>query len=564
MAIGGTWSKQRWRKSPLDPGTAFARMETGASIPRSAEMATMSHVATNSESGRLVEFLRTPAAYAERPSDVQVVETHISWVFLAGRYAYKLKKPVRFEFLDFSTPALRRRACRDEVRLNRRLAPDVYLDVFPVTAASDGTLQLAGSGTKVDWVVQMRRLPADRALDRLLREDRLTPAEASTVARFLAKFYSKLPSESVNPNEYRAALDHHIRANRAALLQALPQDAVRIRRIHSAQLRYLHVQYALFDNRVMAGRIVGGHGDLRPEHIYLERTPAVIDCIEFSDELRQVDTADELNFLAMECDRLGRGDFGQLVLSTYEDICGDPIPPTLSSFYRSYRACVRAKVTLLQSGQQAEERQPALNRLTRQYLDWADYDAEQLGPPCLLVVFGLMGTGKSTLARKLAEAFGAEVISTDSIRRSMWGASPTPAHYGEGIYRPETRGQVYDELLRQAGDLLDKGRSVILDGTFLARELRERANELSRRHGALALDVWCDCPRETALARVQGRAQTGGSESEARVDLYDAQVREFQPPAANSATVQVNTTADLARQLQIVFDKLRETSAGRV
>jgi predicted kinase len=319
------------------------------------------------------------------------------------------------------------------------------------------------------------------------------------------------------------------------------------------------VQKALFDGRVVSGRIVEGHGDLRPEHIYLANPPVVIDCIEFSDELRRVDIADELNFLAMECDRLGNGDLGQLILSTYEDVSGDRIPAPICSFYRCYRASVRAKVAILQAGQQSEDQRCAFSRLTHQYIDWADHYADQLGRPCLLVVFGMMGSGKSTLARKIAEAFDIDVLTTDHIRHSMMGSSVSPARYGEDLYRPESRGQVYDELFRQAAAVLDNGQSVILDGTFLSRELRSRARDLSRRHGAEVLCISCECTKETSLARIQQRAEAGQSESEARADLYDAQARGFQPPIDETSTVRIDSTAPLVQQLQDVCEKLRKS-----
>jgi predicted kinase len=311
---------------------------------------------------------------------------------------------------------------------------------------------------------------------------------------------------------------------------------------------------------VVSGRIVEGHGDLRPEHIYLANPPVVIDCIEFSEELRRIDIADELNFLAMECDHLGNGDFGQLVLSTYEDVSGDRIPAHLSSFYRCYRACVRAKVASLQAAQQTGDKRQARSCLTHQYIDWADHYAEQLGRPCLLVVFGLMGGGKSTLARKIAETFDFEVLSTDHIRRSIMGPSPSPANYGDGLYRTESRHQVYEELFRQAGAILDKRQSLILDGTFLSRELRSRARDLSRRHGAEVLNVLCECPKEVSLARIQKRVEEGRAESEARADLYEAQARDFQPPSDDTSTVRIDTSAHIVQQLDHVCEKLRTST----
>jgi predicted kinase len=306
---------------------------------------------------------------------------------------------------------------------------------------------------------------------------------------------------------------------------------------------------------------VEGHGDLRPEHIYLENPPVVIDCIEFSKELRTLDMADELNFLAMECDRLGNGDFGKLILSTYEEVSGDRIPAHLCSFYRCYRACVRAKVAMLQAGQQMGDQQRNFNRQARQYIDWADHYATQLGRPSMLVVFGLSGTGKSTLAKKLAESLDVDVLSTDHIRRTMIGTSLSPANYGEGLYSADSRNQVYDELFRQAGAILDKSQSLILDGTFSSRELRSRARRLSICHGADVLFVLCECSKDTSLSRIQTRLEQSHSESEARADLYESQARDFQVANDVEPTLRINTTQqEPTNQLQCVFEMLRKST----
>ena len=261
------------------------------------------------------------------------------------------------------------------------------------------------------------------------------------------------------------------------LIDAIPREHSRIRRIQSAQHRYLCLEAEVFEDRVAAGRVVDGHGDLRPEHIYLDGRPVVIDCIEFSDELRTVDIVDDLCFLAMECERLGDGDFGKLVFTRCEKVCGSSVPESLFAFYRSYRAMVRAKITLLQSQQRSNIGvETNFDVLVRQYLDLADRHAMALGPPCVLIIGGLMGTGKSTLAQRLADAFDIEVLSTDHVRRSLQGASNLPAGYGEDNYRPEMRGRVYDALLSQAKDVLGASQSVILDGTFLTGQTCEIAS----------------------------------------------------------------------------------------
>ena len=504
----------------------------------------------------VVELMNDPSSYPDRPCSVQVIETHISWVFLTDRYAYKLKKPVRFEFLDFSTAELRHRACQEELRLNRRLASDVYVDVLPITQDPSGLLELNGRGQEVDWVVKMRRLPAQTALDVLLRENRLGPEDAKAIAEHLTNFYARLLPKPLSSDDYRQALDRHIRANGAALFDSIPEERPRLRRIQGAQLRYVNIRAELINDRVATGRIVDGHGDLRPEHIYLDDRPIVIDCIEFSDELRTVDIADELSFLSMECQRLGDGRVGEVVLSQYQRVCEDEVPDSLLAFYRGYRALVRAKIALLRDQQLADGVSQPSADLIRQYVDLADRYAEKLGPPMLLIVGGLMGTGKSTLAAKLTETLGVESLSTDLVRHSMLGPSKMPASYGEGHYQPDMRSRIYDELLRQASERLEDRQSVVLDGTFLTDSLRRRAYDLGYRHGSVSLHVQCTCPRQIAYARIQQRIDTGQSESEARTELYDLQARDYQPPLADDPSITIDTTQPISQQVSVVCAEL--------
>ena len=513
----------------------------------------MSTQSTNDAAERIVGFLSQAASYPDRPVSVQVVETHISWVFLTDRYAYKLKKPVRFEFLDFSTAALRHHACDEELRLNRRLTHKVYLDVLPITEDAHGVLELAGPGSAVDWVVRMRRLPADRALDVILQKNCLSASVATAIAEHLVQFYVNLPCTRVTADDYCRALVRHVRANEAALVRALPD----FRRVIGAQLRYLAVQSEQVGDRVATGRVVDGHGDLRPEHIYAEDPPAVIDCIEFSEELRRIDIADELSFLAMECRRLGDGGFGELVLAKYRSASGDAIPEPLLTFYCGYRACVRAKVAVLRGQQWPGVANRPVGTLAEQYFELAESCAAALGPPSLLFLGGLPGSGKSTLAKEFTDATGAELFSTDELRRSMFGPSPTPAAYNEGIYRPEVRSQVYEELFRRARHALASGRSVVLDGAFPTRRLRRQAYDLGAGLGAATMFVLCKCSRQTALARIKQRAHAEVSNSEARAEFFELQANEFESPAAHDVAVAVDTMRSKLEQLHVVCHELK-------
>ncbi len=294
-----------------------------------------------------VAFLRHGEAYPDSPSEVAVLETHMSWVFLAGPHAYKLKKPVRHEGLDFTTMEGRRLDCEAELRLNRRLALDVYLDVVPLVADEAGRLALAGRGRVVDWLVKMRRLSEDAMLDRAIGTGRVDASHIHKIAQCLVEFYRRAERVRVSGLHYREKLERAIHADLCELDNlAWRLSGSLVRGIPERQLERLQRDAALFDERAQADKIVDGHGDLRPEHICIEAEPVIIDCLEFNQELRLADPADELAFLALECERLGAPSIGERILAAYEDLSGDRPDPRLVRFYRDYRAYRRAKIAI--------------------------------------------------------------------------------------------------------------------------------------------------------------------------------------------------------------------------
>jgi aminoglycoside phosphotransferase family enzyme len=316
-----------------------------------------------------VAFLSRPQAYSDRSRRVATVETHMYWVFLTDRHAYKLKKPVRYDFLDFSTLKARRLDCKEEIRLNRRLAADVYLDVVALTIDSQGKLCLSGAGTPIDWLVKMRRLPSRRMLDRAIKAGIVEPAEIMAVTMKLSHFYENLPSVGIGVLAYRRRLEEDVRSSLEALTR--PQyrlPASKARWIATKQLSFLEHHGALFDRRVRAGRIVEAHGDLRAGHVCLEPEPVVIDFLEFKREFRLLDPADELAFLALDCERLGAAWVRPVLFDTYGQVTGDDVPGELVAFYGSCRALLRAKIALWHL-RDREVRKPTLwPRLARRYL----------------------------------------------------------------------------------------------------------------------------------------------------------------------------------------------------
>jgi aminoglycoside phosphotransferase family enzyme len=327
-----------------------------------------------------VAHLREATSYPEHAYRVEAIETHMSWVFLLDHYVYKLKKPVCYEFLDFRTLAARRYYCEEELRLNCRLAPAVYLGIVALTLDDQGHLQLGGSGTPIDWLVKMRRLPAEQMLDYAILHRTASERDIERVVARLVRFYRALPPEPLEAGSYRARLQRQIESN----LSELSQEAYRlppaqVRAVCHAQAACLQRLAALLDARVEAGRIVEGHGDLRPEHVCLGAEIAIIDCLEFARELRIVDMADELAFLGLECERLGAPALGARLLSSYSALSGDLPAPALIHFYQSCRAAMRATIAARHLGEAKFRYSPHWLRKARNYLHLAQQHVRHCG-----------------------------------------------------------------------------------------------------------------------------------------------------------------------------------------
>jgi aminoglycoside phosphotransferase family enzyme len=289
-----------------------------------------------------VRFLSESGSYRECPVAVELRETHMSYVFLTPAAVYKLKKPITNAYVDFRTLDARGANCRIEVQLNRRLAPHVYLGVVPLTQSCAGNLALEGDGEVVEWLVHMERLPAARMLDHLILHNLLLPADVAAVGRRLGEFFAVQPAVEIGVDRHVGQLRRQLEISTRLL--ARPQFALppaTLAAVHSALSRYLDdgVELAV---RVRARRIVEGHGDLRPEHVCLLTPPVIIDCLEFSRDLRLVDPFDEIAFLDLECARLGAPWVGTLLRHTIEQRLQDHAPARLIAFYTALRACIRA------------------------------------------------------------------------------------------------------------------------------------------------------------------------------------------------------------------------------
>ena len=284
------------------------------------------------------DFLAKGTAYPDRPAHVESIETHMSWVFLADRYAYKLKKPVASDFLDYRTIEARRQFCEAEVTLNQRLAPGVYLGTAPLTLTSDDQLGLHGDGVVVDWLVQMRRLPLEQRLDACISAGRVDRQHLACALTMLIDAYHDSPLRGLSVSDYQRRLKGAIARNESAMAN-LDQ-----RYVIDRQHEFLNDRQEIIADR--AGSVIDAHGDLRPEHIYLIDPPVIVDRLEFDGELRVLDPVDELAFLAIECERLSAGWIGDFAFACYRDRTGDALPEALIAFYKSLRACMRVRLAL--------------------------------------------------------------------------------------------------------------------------------------------------------------------------------------------------------------------------
>ena len=325
-----------------------------------------------------VSFLSRPDTYRPMPGEVICRETHMSWVFLVGDRVYKLKKPVRFPYLDFSSVARREAACRAELRLNRALAPDIYLDVLPLVVTDDG-LSIGGTGTPVDWLVFMKRLDERNMLDRVIDERRFEIRKLDRLVATLAQFYHSAAPVFLSPAIHLADWKRSLAYNRRVLLDprfGIPAGLVR--RIDRPQRQFLNRRGHLIAARLRHRRIVDGHGDLRPEHIWLGEKVRIIDCLEFNPRLRVVDPFDEVAFLSLECERLGAAWVGAYIERRMKRMLRDGPVEELFTFYRCHRATLRARLAIahfLEEHPRTPEKWP---RLAATYLKLAEASARKL------------------------------------------------------------------------------------------------------------------------------------------------------------------------------------------
>lgn len=509
---------------------------------------------------RLVDSMMQKDFYPHAPETVELAQTHISYVFIAGDYVYKVKKPVDFGFLDFTTLEKRKFYCEEELRLNRRLAPSIYLDVVAITEDDRRRLAPGGAGDVVEYAVRMKKLPLDRMLKILLAQGKADAGTFDAVAARIAAFHRDAQTGGkIDEMGSLATIRHNQEENfqqtekyRDVTIPSYQYDFIK-RYVE----RFLKAKKTLLEKRVADHKIRECHGDLHLEHICVADEIIVFDCIEFNERFRCGDVAAEVAFLTMDLDYNGYTGQAEAFTNAYLKYSGDTDMRALLNFYRCYYAYVRGKVTSFRLDQKElpDSERHTVQLTASRYFDLAYTYATRLEKPALILTAGMIGSGKSYQARNLASRFGADVIRTDVLRKELLNIAPAERHpdaFGQGIYSNDMSRRTYDKALEIAARKIAQGKPVIIDASFQSRADRALAVDLANRLHIPFYCIECICPDEAVKIRLEKRKMETDNPSDGRWEILQEQKRHYEAvdeiPAASHFRIDTSATPELRRQ----------------
>ncbi len=507
----------------------------------------------------LPEALLNPAVYPHAVEQVELIETHLSWVFLTGDYVYKVKKPVHFDFVDFSSLARRRYFCTEEVRCNRAFAPELYLGVVaivPAEASGDGAMNWvvqpltdANQGHALEYAVRMQQFDGALQADHLLAAGALEPSEMRRFGARLASQHAQLPVLNRPYDAGEAILDNFTTLRGTAVGQTLPQ----IQQLQDVAQKQLETFDGLLKARHAARCVRECHGDLHLSNLArLQDGLTAFDCLEFDEDLRNIDFWCDAGFLFMDCCVRQREDLAYAFVDGYLDAGGDYQGVQLLPMFADYRSVVRAKIAALRYEQTgADEDQSRL----LMHLDWPLHRQDRpLG--ALWVMCGLSGSGKSYWAERLVPTMPAIRLRSDVLRKATHGLDrlqPSGSEVGEGIYQAHHSAALYESLAQHAAPLLTQGEHVLVDAACLRQAQRQTLYDVAHAVGAKVHLIYCTAPEGLLRKRIQSRAQIGTDPSEADQAVLDWQLDHFELPGADEPVVTVDTSAmSVERLLQLL------------
>ena len=494
--------------------------------------------------------LMDAGTYPHPCARIELIETHISWVLLTGEFAYKLKKPVQFSFLNFSTLELREHFCQEELRCNRAFAPELYVDVVPVYLHADNTISMGGANapqdTLLEWAVKMRQFDPATQLDRLLEHGAVTTGMLAEFGRELAGLHATLTRYTSDADEVEQRIFDPVNDNFAEIvttgLQATHESLlIQTRELSSALGKSLQ---PLIRNRMQNGWVRECHGDLHLSNLALiNKKVTAFDCLEFNPNLRWIDTICDVAFLFMDCHERKRSDLAYAFLDGYLDVSGDYRGAELLSYYSAYRSMVRAKVAALRWEQ---ERSTDAETRFVQHSTWAKNFLERPRGK-LFLMCGLSGAGKSYAAKRLVPMLPAIRLRSDVARKALAGLSTharTDSPVAGGLYDPRQSDRVFRYLAAVAEALLRAGDNVIVDATFIKRARRAKFVEVARQLGAEIRIIYCNAPLALLRERIKARSTVADGVSEATLEVLDQQLSDFEPPDSSEPVIELATGAE--------------------
>lgn len=510
----------------------------------------------------LISALQNPALYDHPVTDFQVLQTHISWVILAGDYAYKIKKPMNFGFLDFSTLAQRKHFCEEEVRLNRRLAANLYLGVVPITGSPEQP-QLGGQGEAFEYAVRMRRFDQDQLFDVLQEKGQLNSELLNSLARQVAQFHDQRPPVADDqPLGTPGAVFAAMQENFDQIRPLLEDDTLlgQLDVLEDWTRTTFERHRDLIAQRRAQGFVRECHGDLHLANITsFEGRVTVFDCIEFNEPFRWIDVINDLAFLLMDLESRRETVLANLVLNTYLEYRGDYNALALLPLYKAYRAMVRAKIALFTMASPGLSEQDKIGLLQR-YRDYANLAESYSTIPNLymLATTGLSASGKSCVSAALAAELGLIRIRSDVERKRLHGLGPldqSKSAPGENLYTAEANEATYQHLARLAAEMLDDGLPVVVDAASLKVTERALLTAVAEEHGAPFALIHCEAPEQLRREWIRKRSDDA---SEATEELLDQQASWFEPLTAEEKSHTIHIHTDQDHVAEALADRIRQ------
>ena len=515
----------------------------------------------------LIKAMSKTNFYPYKPAAVELVQTHISYVFIAGEIVYKVKKPVDFGFLDFTTLEKREFYCAEELRLNKRLAPSIYLDVVALSKNDKGIFILGPGKNIVDYAVKMKKLPLDKMLKTLLAKGQADEKTMDAVAAEIAAFHKDAQTggriDEMGSIEI-IAHNHEENFTQTEKYINITVPEYQYKFIKNYVDIFLKKNKDLFQKRVVENKIRDCHGDLHLEHICVADEIIIFDCIEFNERFRWGDIAAEVAFLTMDLDFNGYPQHAAAFTQSYLKYSGDTDMLKLLNFYRCYYAYVRGKVISFRLDQKEirENERTEVLKTAAQYFNLAYTYATRLDKPVLILTAGLMGSGKSYQARTFSSLLNAEVIRTDLLRKEMLNINPTEIHhedFGQGIYTDEISRLTYKKAYELAAQHIRQGRPVIIDASFKRRSERQKAHQLAERLGVPFYIIECTCPDEITRKRLEKRTGEKDNASDGRWEIFHRQKNDFDKinEIAAKYHLQIDTSANPEKTRQQIIEKIK-------